>query len=496
MSDKDQVIMPENGNDPSRESALQDHVTTILRGKWIIIISVLTIFTATAIWTFLTRPLYKSTTLVLIDIKGKQGSLPFLDITGIGASNKITNEIEILKSRTIAEGVASSLLEKRFIGDGKAIILPIIRSSDNGTAQADISSIDVIINRISNSVEFTPIRESDIIRITAQSHDPRESALLANIYAQVYSQRNLNASRVRSKAVREFLQEQLGSRKQALDTTESALQGYMKSAGMVTLDGESKKVVEQLSQLEANRDAIEVEISTRSKTLTSYKEELSKQEPNVARSIGESNDSYIRLLQDQLARLQVQRDVVVAQNPALIGQKLYTDKISEIDAQIASLREKLQSRTQIFLKSIIPSVAGEGSAGYIGQLKQKIVQEQIELEGLSARRQALASVIAEYERQFNQIPQKSINLAKLQRARLSSEKLYLLVEEKFNEAAITEKSEFGYVDVVDPAVVPNEPVSPKVFQNLLLGILFGLLLGEGSSSSGKSSMFGFEPLKI
>ncbi len=55
---------------------------------------------------------------------------------------------------------------------------------------------------------------------------------------------------------------------------------------------------------------------------------------------------------------------------------------------------------------------------------------------------ALNAVIAEYERQFNQIPEKSIELAKLQRARLSSEKLYLLVEEKFNEAAITETSEF------------------------------------------------------
>jgi len=44
----------------------------------------------------------------------------------------------------------------------------------------------------------------------------------------------------------------------------------------------------------------------------------------------------------------------------------------------------------------------------------------------------------------------SIELARLQRARISTEKLYTLVEEKFNEASISEQSEFGYVDVIGP----------------------------------------------
>jgi tyrosine-protein kinase Etk/Wzc len=65
----------------------------------------------------------------------------------------------------------------------------------------------------------------------------------------------------------------------------------------------------------------------------------------------------------------------------------------------------------------------------------------------------------------------------MERARLSSEKLYLLVEEKFNDAAIAETSEFGYVTVMDPATIPEIPVSPKVLQNLILSLLVGLTLG-------------------
>ena len=129
------------------------------------------------------------------------------------------------------------------------------------------------------------------------------------------------------------------------------------------------------------------------------------------------------------------------------------------------------------MKSLVPSLPREGSAAFLAQTKQKIIEQQIELGGLSARERALTSVIAEYEKQFNLIPKKSMDLARLQRSRLSNEKLYLLIEEKYNEAAITEKSEFGYLDIIDPAIVPIKPVSPKVGQNLILAVLVGLGLG-------------------
>jgi tyrosine-protein kinase Etk/Wzc len=161
----------------------------------------------------------------------------------------------------------------------------------------------------------------------------------------------------------------------------------------------------------------------------------------------------------------------------MIGQKIYLDKLNETDKQITSLKEKLQSRTSTFMKSLVPSLPGEGSAGYLAQTKQKIIEQQIELGGLSARERALSDVIADYEKQFNRIPKKSIDLARLQRSRLSNEKLYLMIEEKYNEAAITEKSEFGYVDIIDPALPAVKPVSPKVAQNLIVGVLAGLGLG-------------------
>jgi len=468
-----------NGRKPIRhEITFREYLAIFLRGKWTILVALGLVTAVAAVYTFTTSPVYESSSLVLVDMKGMNGSLPFsLDLTGAATINKLANELEVLKSRSMAQAVAQKLLDKTTLTPNTRKRIPIIEFVADDDSSIILGSTDQIMERLDKAVDFTPLRETDIIRISARSTNPREAALLANVYAESYVERNMNTSRSRSRAVREFLQAQRESKKQTLDTTESALQTYMHTSGTVSLDDETKKVVEQLSQLEASRDAIRVDISSREKTLASYKEELARQEPAVARSIGESNDSYLRLLQEELAKLEVQRDVIVAQNPGMAGEKLYFDKVGEIDKQIVSLKEKLQSRTSEFMKSLVPSLPGEGSGAFLAQTRQKIIEQQIELEGLSARERAMSSVIADYENQFGRIPQKSMDLARLQRSRLSAEKLYLLIEEKYNEAAITEKSEFGYVDIIDPALVPIKPVSPKVAFDLVLGILAGLGLG-------------------
>jgi tyrosine-protein kinase Etk/Wzc len=465
-----------------RDSSLHEYLAILQRGRRVVLGIAAAVFVATALYTFLLKPVYESTALVLVDSKGKAGTLPFLDFAG-GTGTKIINELETLKSYSLADGVARALVAQARLDDEARTPIEIIQPEEDGAGQP-APPPGTIIERLKRSVEFSPVRESDIIRITARSANPIEAALVANTYARVYSERNLAQSRVKSRAVREFLQTQLQTRHSVLDSTERALQGYMQVSGMVSLDMEADKVVKQLSDLEAARDGLEVEITSGQKTLASYKQELANQEPHVARAIGESNDAYIRLLQDQLARLEVQRDVVIAQNPELQGQKIYSQKLSEIDAQIATLKKTLQQRTDVYLQSVIPgSNAGSpgqpGTTAFLAEVKQKIIEQQIALDGLNARKAAIAAVIAEYEKQFNQIPEKSMELARLQRARLSSEKLYLLVQEKFNEAAITETSEMGYITIMDPAIVPVRPVSPKKAQNLVLGLLMGLFLGIG-----------------
>jgi capsular exopolysaccharide synthesis family protein len=467
--------------DIQRDSTLQQFAGVLMRRKRIVLASLVFVFGLTAVYTFTVQPMYEASSLVLIDVRENDKSNAVFDITGNASTNKITNELEVMKSYGNAVAVAQSLLERKYLDPGTTTIIPIIRADLKNAPKDSLASAAVIVTRLKLAVDFTPIRESDIIKITARSSEPKECALIANVYTAIYATNNMAINRTRSQALREFLEAQVNAKRTMLDTTENDLQRYMRQSGIVSLDAETDRSVRHLSELEAQRDGLEIDKRSRQKTLASYQQELTIQEPNAAKAIGESNDSYIKLLQDQLGKLEVQRDVTIAQNPGQVQEKLYADKVQEINGQIQEIKKRLDARTKIYLKSLQPVGLDpyNANSSFLSQLKAKIIEQQVELQGIDARINALNNVINESERKFNQIPQKSMNLARLQRSRLSTEKLYLLVEEKYNEAAIKEKSEFGTVNIVDRAAVPLVPVSPRVIPNLILGFIGGLGLGIG-----------------
>lgn len=490
MKSSDPVSEGQSQNHAFPESALQKYLQVIFRGKWLILLSLSATLLSTAFFTYMAVPVYEATATILVDTRGPQASVGAFGIKGIAPLISsalgfyyINNELEILKSRSLAETVARHLMERVYLDNNTNEKIPIIAPSEDDSSQMDVANLEEIVKRVRSSLEFSAVRQSDVIAISARSTHPNEAALIVNVLARAYYDRNVRASRSKSRAASEFLERQLSAKKQVLDEAEQSLQDYMEEKDIVSLDIEAEKVIDQLSEFEARNGALDVDLEATKRTLLSYQEQLAEHEPNVSRIIGSANDPYIRLLQEQLARLEVQRDVAVAQNPSYVRQEIYNQKLKEIDGQIAALRNTLQNRTDQFLESLLPGQTISGGAtdpaGYLKQVKLKIVEFQIKVHALEARKKALREVISQYEMRFDQIPEKAIQYARLQRTRLSSEKLYLFVEEKHNEAMIAEQSEFGYIEFIDPAVVPAVPVSPKTQLNLILGAITGLMLGLG-----------------
>ncbi|MGA9117522.1 MAG: polysaccharide biosynthesis tyrosine autokinase [Bacteroidota bacterium] len=463
------------------ERSVQDYIGILIRGKWIVVGSFATILVLSFVYTKLVTPVYKASATVLIDQRLPPVPVS-LDAPSRAILQNVKNEMEVLLSRSVADSVAVRLMERRYVDTLDYEIIPVLYSAYEPEGKRELASLGEVSGNLMGMVDFDPLRETDVIRITASSENPREAALVANTYAQVYHDRNIYTSRARSRALREFLENQVRDKRKGLDESEGAMQDYMENQGIVSLDDESRKVIEQLSALEANRDAVDIELISRARKLASYREQFPQQEADVARVMGGANDQYIRGLQEEIARLEVQRDVTIAQNPQASGQEIYNDRLKEIDTQIAALKVNLQARTDEFIERLPASRAADtrsDPAGYLRQLKQDIAETEIEMQSLRAKKQALNDVIRGYNAQFERIPKKSIQFARLQRAKLSNEKLYLLVESKYSEAAISERSEFGYVTVMDPAYVPTAPASPKMILNLLLGAFLGLGLGIG-----------------
>jgi succinoglycan biosynthesis transport protein ExoP len=459
----------------STERAFQDYIAIMLRGKWIILTTFLVVLAATIAITKLSDPVYQAVCQVILS-REATGKLFVEQMPTEINKTLVQNELAVLNSRSLADSVAGRLRRMRFLDD-RGTLIPVLAPLPEAAKTDTLAPPELVVGRVMTAVDFDPVRDSDIIRIMAKSKSAREAALIANTYAEAYRDRNIYMSRNKTRSFREFLEGQALDKRKALEETEASLKDYMEQQGIVSLDDEAKRLIDQLAQLEAQRDATDISLKEMQNTLESYQQELPQQETNVARVVGEASDTYIKQMQEQLARLEVQRDMTVVQNPSSAGREILNEKVKEIDQQIAALRLKLQKRTDDFLRTLTPSQGAEDAAGYLKNVKQKIMEAGITVQSLLAKRRALSDAIAEYEKKFDRIPAKSLQLARLQRQRLSNEKLYLMVEEKYNETNITEQSNIGYIEIMERASVPVKPSSPKPWINLMIGVVLGLTLG-------------------
>ncbi len=454
-----------------REINIRDIYATLVRGKWIIFIVSLLIFNIFLFKTLIEEPVYVAKTTVFVGGGGNQ-SMPF-GFMGDGRRN-LVNEMERLKSRNLAREVAQVLMDHIYLDEDSTQIIPILANYDEGGNFISFASLDAIAGRLQRAISFAQIANSDIIEVNARRTNPREAAVIANAYAQTYHDRNFQGSRAHSRHVREFLESQMRRSERELQEAEERLRSYQEQHGVVIPDAESRRVIDQVARLEAQKEELAVQIDARMNTLQSLQNQLVEQEPDVARGLTSSDMAYIRRIQEQMADLEYQRDLAISQNPQTVGEQRYQSRIRGIDEQLDNLRQTLQKRTNEFVRSLSP-----GDEGYLRQLKQRIATEQIELQGLRIQKNAKERSLQEYEHQFNQLPAMNMQYARLERAKRSYEQLYLKIQEEYNAAMIAEQSEFGSVNIIDDALVPNSPVSPNLQLNLIIGLFLGLVFGVG-----------------
>ncbi len=471
---------------PHRALTFQDYLGIARRGRTIIIGTLAGAVALAIAYIGVAHSVYNATASVLINTRMVQSSL-FLDALRRldNEKNIVQNELEVLKSHSLAEEVAIRLRHQRIADSSWNATMQILQPPEGADSSQALATPGEIVERLDRAVTINLVPETDVITIDARSKDPSEAALIANTYAESFRDRNLQNSRSKSHSFREFLQEQLETKRAALVQLEDSLSEYMRRYGIISLDDETRMQVDKLAKLESELDAATIDEQALAGELASYREQIPQQAKDAAKAIGDADDPYIRLLQEQLAKLEVQRDVTIAQNPEAAGSDIYSGKLKEIDDQINALKGKLKSRTDEFLAALVPGMQGstdlKDPAGFLKMVKQKIITSEIGLQALKARKSALQEAIRGYEVQFGRIPERAIKYARLQRAKSSNEKLFLTLQEKYNEAMITEQSQFGYVEIVDPAAVPTAPSSPKKVLILLLAIVGGTALGVAVS---------------
>ena len=388
------------------------------------------------------------------------------DIMDLGMDRFIANEIEIIKSYTNRERVAKAIIDTFYTTKANDKFYLIFKH-DWGKTDG-LLTLDSLVELLDKKVTVEQKRGLDIVDITAESPSPYEAALIANSYAQQYKSLNLEVNRNQLTFVKNFLGKQKTEKQKELDMAEDSLRNFQEKGGIIALDEQATALIDQLSQFEAKMNATKIDYLASSNILRQYKDELKKQDPRMANYLESlTSETYINALQKQLAELQINKDLALANTNPKID---VTAKVKEYDQKINELKNKLNDKIEVIKAGIFASSPEE-----VKELSQKIIEEDVKNSSLKTTVDGLKEIVDNYEKKFNKLPKTSIELARLQRNREFLEKLYSLVENKYQEAVINEQSQPGNVLVVDKGRIPPKPAKP----NRILIILIGIVLGTG-----------------
>lgn len=485
-----------------RQVTIYDYVSILYRGRWIILISFLTVVGFVVYYTFTATPIYRATVKVMItENSGVQQTL-FNVVDFMEKEKKINNQVEILNSRTLAENVIEKLLASNnadklwilgYIPEDRRNYFSLKRKLSQFWAsilntQSDAKrheqerldgdpesseNMNSFITQLQNSISVDPVRNTDMIKISVTAPSPFEAAYIANTVAEVYKEQNQIASQEEVRKVKDFLGEQLNIFQAQLQKSEQALKEYKENQKVVALPKEIEELVSRLAEVESIYRGAELELNSNRERLQYIDEQLGQSKKNLNMQ-NILTAPFLKELNQKMVELETAKTKYIA---TLINQGVYDPNdptIRNYDEQARLLEEKL--------KAGITQLATAATGDPI-TLSEELFQRKIEVEAsiqsLLPKVSALKKMVDEYNRELEKIPERSLQLAQLERSARLDEKITLMMKEKYEESRITEVGQLGNVRIIDPAKPDYIPIRPKKKMNILLGIIMGLGLGIG-----------------
>ena len=475
------------------EISLQDYIRVLRKRKWTIFIVTIVAIIAVIIANFFMQPVYKATTTVLLS-KSSSPQAIFGSAEGnllFGQADEIETQIEILKSYSIAKGVAKELPPDIFeeaqaqnfarkietfrwlinILDilhlknfAASILLGISDTNNNGEEKA--TSEEDIILQVRESITVNSLKNTNIIEINSENINPQLASIIANNTASVFVEESRSINRSRASEAKRFIEEQLIEKETELKQVEEEKLEYKRQENILYLDEETKINIEQLANFQSQEIEVNNQIVENKAELAEVHRQLGKQSETYISSETITTNPAVRELQSQLTNLEIQL-------PTLLEKySKGSPQVSEAEIKIREIKNKISEK----VAEIVGSKVSTRNPIYQTLLAQVVTLETT-LISLETKKESLSSSVKEYEGRLERLPDKELYLARLERAIKVSESTYIILLEKYQEARINEAMELGDIRVIDEARIPKDPIKPNKKLNLAIGGILGLMMG-------------------
>jgi tyrosine-protein kinase Etk/Wzc len=193
----------------------------------------------------------------------------------------------------------------------------------------------------------------------------------------------------------------------------------------------------------------------------------------------------LKLEQEQLARDQAAIEQVLEQardSAGAIGALAFLAAVQhtpDLDAALRELSTKRAERRALLYGYTEDHPSVRRVTAQIDELERATIPSMARAlaDEFAARQRALRPRIAAGSRDLQEIPQRTIDEARLRRDLDLATGLYTSVQQRLDEARLAEASSIADVRVLDAAVAPQDPLQDRSSRLIVMGFVAGLGMG-------------------
>jgi succinoglycan biosynthesis transport protein ExoP len=346
-------------------------------------------------------------------------------------------------------------------------IIGLIHS--NALLQRVADRTGVSVDKLSKRITVKNLPGSDFLDVAAQDPVPARAAFIANTVTQQFSDFYSEINRSAATSARKFIGDQLAASKARLDKAEADLAAFQLHTGSIDLNTQASAMVQKVLDLEAERDTAALDATTAQSRVDAIRSALESRNDRLAKVSIQTNP-VIEKLRDTLTNDELQlaslRQVFTDQHP----------KVQEQLGKIAADKQQLRAEAQ---KALADDSLGVSPVRQ--QLVQNLVSAEVDATAARAKATGFGQILGSMESQMDSLPMRELTASRLQRDVRVSEALYMRLSSLYQDALIAEKKA-GYsgqaaVVTIDPATVPDTPVSSRLPLKAGVAGMLGLVVG-------------------
>ena len=425
--------------------------------KWYIAIFAILVTSAAYFSVQNIRDRYQATATLLLG--GSQANLVSIrDIYDVGAQRReyLMTQVEMLRSRGIAERVVEALdLENH--AEFNRPRKPSLKEEIKGWIGGEVESIEMdpeavsrfkreqIVNVISNSIRVSPVRNTQLIKLSYESFSPQLAAEIPNAVADAYIAEQHSVKTDVTEKATSWLSERLEGLRARLEESERALNDFQQQEDLVDLQG-----VRGLASQELN--------------------ETMEQLLEAKRELKET-----RLLYNQIRRKDLPEEALLSQPEVLNHPMIQTARQAETSAQLGVTELARRYGPKHPAMQSAQDELESARAQLRSEIRKLVASIEINYQQASEKVQSLEAELSGAKSDLQTVAQKEIRYDELKREVEVNTQLYNTFLTRFKETREVSGYESAAARLADPAVTPRRPLGSK--KRLL--VLFAFVASAG-----------------